>query len=173
MFQATMPPRSGDTHPPTTTHAPGRRARRARPLYFGPRHPLAQVARRHCRTHHASSQPTRQVGGIACGACWEHAIRTDERFVIECDLDDEPDVSDDHIDEIAVAYAVAGRKVTLTTAERDAAIRLLGGRQVPVTRISRLLRVNPRTVTHALYTPPKTPDPSAADQTPVPWSTTP
>jgi len=172
MFQATMPPRSGDTHTPTTstTHAP---ARRARPLYFGPSHPLAQIARRHCRTHHTEPQPTRQVGQVACGACWEHAIRTDERFAVECDLDEEPAVPADHIDEIAVAYAVTGRPVTLTKAEREAAIRLLGDRQVPVKRISRLLRVNLRTVIHTLCTPLNAPDPSAADQTPAPWSTTP
>ena len=146
MFQATMPPRSGDTHTPAPHRAP---ARRARPLYFGPSHPLAQIARRHCRTHHTSPQPTRQVGGVACGACWEHAIRTDERFVVECDLDDEPDVP----------------------AEREVAIRLLGDRQVPVKSIARLLRVNLRTVIHTLWTTPTTPDTTA--QAPVSGSTAP
>lgn len=50
------------------------------PPYFAKSHQLARKATRLCdgRGHNAR----RRVGGVACGACWEHVIRTDERAVI-------------------------------------------------------------------------------------------
>ncbi|WP_374457739.1 hypothetical protein [Nocardioides sp.] len=40
--------------------------------YFGDTHPLASTVRRIC-SHRGSPK----VGGVGCGACWEHAIRAD------------------------------------------------------------------------------------------------
>jgi hypothetical protein len=50
--------------------------------HFSPGHPLAEVARRHCRAH----VPTSPVGPVACSACWTRAIIDDERVVFEHDL---------------------------------------------------------------------------------------
>ncbi|EFQ84741.1 ParB-like protein [Aeromicrobium marinum DSM 15272] len=52
---------------------------RGRPVILDPphltkRHPLAATARKACRH---TTRP--KVGYVACGQCWEHAIRTDER----------------------------------------------------------------------------------------------
>lgn len=113
--------------------------------YFNARHPQARPAWIRCRSLHAGS-PVKRVGGVACGACWEHAIRTDERFVIECGLQDAPPVPADDVDEVAVARAVTGRRVPLTDAERAAAVRLLAGRGLPPARIAELLHTNTRTV---------------------------
>lgn len=50
-------------------------------LHFGSGHPLAHIAADHCANH---SEP--QVGGVACGQCWELTIRDDEKFAVENDL---------------------------------------------------------------------------------------
>jgi hypothetical protein len=117
--------------------------------YFNARHPQARPAWIRCRSLHAGSQ-VKRVGGVACGACWEHAIRTDERFVIECGLQDAPAVPADDIDEVAVARAVAGHRVLLTDAERAAVVRLLAARDLPPARIAELLHTNIRTVARVL-----------------------
>ena len=88
-------------------------------LHLGPAHPLAGVARERC--HHMLPW----VGGVACGACWESAIRDDERFVVENDLSSELVLEDDLVDEIAVERAAAGEPVRLPREERRAAIAVL------------------------------------------------
>jgi ParB family chromosome partitioning protein len=45
--------------------------------HLGPRHPLSGPARARCED--AGHVTGRRLGGIACGECWEKAIRQDER----------------------------------------------------------------------------------------------
>jgi len=87
-------------------------------------HPLATVAGRRCRQSH----PGRGflLGGVACGVCWEAAIRADERLAVECELPAAPPPPDrEYVDLVAVERAAAGERVPLTRAEkRAAAVRL-------------------------------------------------
>lgn len=50
-------------------------------FWFGAAHPLAAEARGRCRQEHRL-KGVRLVGGQACGACWEHAIRADARALL-------------------------------------------------------------------------------------------
>lgn len=95
-----------------------------RRAHFGPAHPVATVAAWHCAAH-LGLQRRRGLGGVACGACWELAIRDDERVAVECDLPREvaPDVF--YIDEIAVERACRGDVVKLTPAEEAEVTRRL------------------------------------------------
>ncbi|MFF5227324.1 hypothetical protein [Dactylosporangium sp. NPDC000521] len=104
--------------------------------YFGPEHVLADVAARHCEAHR-----TPFTRGVACGACWELAIRDDERFAIECDLPRELEADPDYIDEIAVDLACSGERVTLTPAELVVAVNRLRRRSVSLSRIALRLHV--------------------------------
>lgn len=89
--------------------------------YLGWSHPLAEVAATHCRTAgHAA-----RVGPAACGACWELAIRDDERFAVECGLPREIVPDPTYVDQVAVRQACAGRRVRLTPVERAEAVRRL------------------------------------------------
>lgn len=83
--------------------------------HLSERHPLASVARRNCSAHPTGRRYL--VGGVACGQCWEAAIRTDERFAVEFGLG-ELDRDPEYIDIVAVERALAGRRVPLTNAER-------------------------------------------------------
>ena len=89
-------------------------------MHFTDEHPLAQIASRHCRDPHGPL-----VGGVACGRCWELAIRDDERVVVEHDLPREQ--LPDHllVDEVAIARAIDGQRVWLRPAERRLAIARL------------------------------------------------
>ena len=89
-------------------------------LHLAAEHPLAGVAAQHCTEHAAPL-----VGGVACGSCWERAIRDDERFVVESDLERETVAEPDLVDVIAVERACAGERIPLTDAELSAAIRRL------------------------------------------------
>lgn len=92
--------------------------------YFGSRHPLASEARRRCRAEHGYRSGG--VGGVACGPCWEGAIRDDERFVTAFGLPREvPALDGSLVDEIAVELACAGERVPLTARERGVAARRL------------------------------------------------
>lgn len=86
-------------------------------------HPLAEVAARHCRSH-ATLLPL-LIGGVACGACWELAIRDDEQFRLECGLPRHLDVDPSYVDQVAVEQAVNGREVPLTKVERHEVRRRL------------------------------------------------
>lgn len=116
----------------TTTGRPRR--------HLGPEHPLAEVAARHCAAH-SGTRRFAGVGQVACGACWERAIRDDERIAVEFGLPRElvPDLS--YVDEVAVELACAGERVVLTPAERAVAVRLLGGRGMAVTPIASRLGI--------------------------------
>ncbi len=89
-------------------------------LHLSAEHRLAGVAAGHCTAHAAPL-----VGGVACGACWERAIRDDERFAVEFGLTEQPDAEPDLVDVIAVDRACAGDRIRLTDAELSAAIRRL------------------------------------------------
>jgi hypothetical protein len=109
-------------------------------LHLGPSHPLARIAGERC-TH-----LTPQVGGVACGECWESAIRDDERFVVENDLPREVGDQDDGVDEVAVERAVAGEPMHLTRQEQRIAIAALLRYGKRPAYISRVLRMNHSTV---------------------------
>lgn len=104
--------------------------------YFGPEHVLADVAARHCDAHR--SPFTRAV---ACGACWELAIRDDERFAAECDLPRELEPDPEYIDEVAVDLACSGERVALTPAELVVAVNRLRHRSMSLSRIALRLHV--------------------------------
>jgi ParB family chromosome partitioning protein len=61
----------------STRRIPGQR-RPARTYYFGAQHPQSEPAGQKCRRARHDSH-SRLAGGIACGPCWESAIRDDER----------------------------------------------------------------------------------------------
>ena len=96
---------------------------RHRGAYLGELHPLALVAKHHCRSDHP--QTTHRLGHVACGRCWERAIRADERVVVELGLSAEPVADPDLVDEVAVERACAGDPVRLTPAERRTAVARL------------------------------------------------
>jgi hypothetical protein len=106
-------------------------------LHLGSTHPLARVATGHCQDH---SEPL--LGGVACGRCWERAIRDDEHFATQNELPRELLTDPDLIDEIAVSRAVAGHRVTLTIPERCLAIGQLYEAGASTTEISRTLRAD-------------------------------
>ena len=90
-------------------------------MLFCGSHPLAGVARDWCLELHG--RPPR--GTVACGACWEHAIRTDAVFAAEEDLPPAPVADPDLIDDVAVDRACAGFPVPLTAAEVPVVVRRL------------------------------------------------
>ncbi|WP_433057062.1 hypothetical protein [Dactylosporangium sp. CS-033363] len=104
--------------------------------HFGPGHVLADVAARHCVEHRLSSRM------VACGACWERAIRDDERFAVECDLPREITPDPNYVDEIAVDLAGQGERVELTRPEFAAAVLRLHGRGMTPSAISKRLHAS-------------------------------
>lgn len=116
-------------------------------IHFGPSHPLAEVARRHCQTCRGEL-----LGGVACGECWERAIRDDERIVTECGLPRELVPDPEFVDEIAVELACRGECVDLTPAELVAAIERLAGRRLTAVDVARRLHVRYADVAAALST---------------------
>ncbi|GAA3293134.1 hypothetical protein Dvina_43585 [Dactylosporangium vinaceum] len=106
-------------------------------VHFGPGHPLADVARRHCDAHRP---PLARI--VACGACWELAIRDDERFAVECGLPRELTPDPNYVDEIAVDLACRGERVELTRAEFTAAVVRLHGRGMTPSAISKRLHAS-------------------------------
>jgi hypothetical protein len=108
-------------------------------------HPLATVAARHCVDH---SSPL--IGGVACGNCWERAIRDDEWFAAENDLPRDLRPDPQLVDEVAVERAMRGHPVALTRTERQVAIaRLFAKGRRPV-EIAAVLRTNRSTITREL-----------------------
>jgi len=89
--------------------------------WFTKAHPLAGVARHRCLTLHGT--PPRLT--VACGACWEYAVRTDATVAalegLPADLVIDPDL----IDEVAVDRACTGQRVHLTDAETLTAVARL------------------------------------------------
>jgi hypothetical protein len=79
---------------------------------------------------------------VACGACWELAIRDDERVVVEYGLPRDLNPDPDYIDDIAVELACRGERVTLTRAERIEAIQRLQARRFTTWQIMARLRMS-------------------------------
>lgn len=116
------PPAAAEPGPATSGRGPVRG-------YLGAAHPLADAARVHCRRVHGPG-PAGLVGQVACGACWERAIRADERLVVEFGLPADPPPPDRFaVDEVAVERAGYGDRVRLTDADRaELARRVYAGR---------------------------------------------
>lgn len=110
--------------------------------YLGHRHPLAVVAQSRCVRQHGERISRDGYDHVACGSCWERAIRDDERVVVEHDLPRELTPDPNFIDEIAVDLAVAGNPVRLTSAERREVIRRLRASGIEQTVIQRRLRIS-------------------------------
>jgi len=109
-----------------------------RPPRLGRSHPLAAVAARLCESHLGSARRF-GLGQVACGDCWEQAIRADERVVVELGLPPEPVADPNLVDEVAVERACAGDPVRLSPAERRvAAGRLLERGLTPSQAAARL-----------------------------------
>jgi len=102
-------------------------------------HPLAEVAAGHCRTH--GTRAGTGIGGVACGACWERAIRDDEQVAIEHGLPRELTPDPGYVDQVALAQACAGKRVRLTDAERAEAAERLYARGLTRVQVARRLRV--------------------------------
>jgi hypothetical protein len=121
------------------------------PLRFGPSHPLAEVAERQC------DAPTGHlIGGIACAACWERAIRDDERVVVEHGLSREMEPDPTFVDYIAVELACRGERVQLTAVEFHTAVWRLAGRRLTAVDIARRLHTRYSKVAAALSEPSET-----------------
>jgi hypothetical protein len=118
------------------------RLRSTAAMHFGPEHVLADVAARLCAAHRAS-----MARSAVCGACWELAIRNDERFAVEFDLPRDLTPDPDFVDEIAVELACRGERVSLTPVERAAVVRRLVGRGVCRSKVAALLNLSHDAVT--------------------------
>jgi len=114
--------------------------------HFSSGHPLTDVARTRCEQVHAVPMSAR-IGRVACGACWEFVIRTDERVATEHGLPLLSGNDDLIVDEVAVARAMTGEPVRLTRAEKAEAVRLLAAKGQTVTAIGGLLRMSCAEVT--------------------------
>jgi hypothetical protein len=112
-------------------------------------HPLAEVAARHCAGH--TTRPRRAyIGGVACGACWERAIRDDERVVVAFDLPPvlRPDPS--YVDTVAVDLLCGGERVAVTPVERAEAVRRLYAAGLGAAAIAERLAMSYTTVMDTL-----------------------
>jgi hypothetical protein len=92
--------------------------------YLGSQHPLAEVAERLCAAHLGAVRVS-GIGRVACGVCWEEAIRADERAVVLFGVPREIEPDPSYVDEIAVERACAGDRVQLTGLELAEAVRRL------------------------------------------------
>jgi hypothetical protein len=117
-------------------------------------HPLAGVARWWCERHLGSARRVLGVGEVACGACWERAIRDDELFAVAFGLPREVEADHSHVDGIAVSLACEGRHVSLTPVERAEAVRRLAAAGLSPNAIARRLRPRPAARQQAASTPP-------------------
>lgn len=87
-------------------------------------HLLAGVARRRCLAEHPALASTGRIGQVACGRCWEEAIRADARVAADFELPAAPPEPDPHyVDPIALERAAAGERVRLTRSERAELVR--------------------------------------------------
>ena len=103
-------PHEGVSSPDPSSTTAHRLPRAWKAPHLGPSHPLAEVAARHCFEH--TGQRGNGVGKVACGACWERAIRDDERVVVEHDLPRDLVPDPTYVDEIAVDLACRGEQVS-------------------------------------------------------------
>ena len=87
---------------------------------------------------------------VRSAACWERAIRDDERLVVECDLPREIVPDPEFVDEIAVSLACRGERTELTAPEFAVAVRRLRGRGLSAMEAARRLHVAYAAVTAVL-----------------------
>jgi hypothetical protein len=80
---------------------------------------------------------------VACGRCWERAIRDDERAVVLFGLPREIEPDPEYVDEVAVEQAVAGHRPRLTPVEQARAVAILLRRGWSDTRIAEWLGIRP------------------------------
>jgi hypothetical protein len=78
---------------------------------------------------------------VACGECWERAIRDDERVVVLFGLPREIAPDPEYVDVVAVELAVAGHKPALTPPEEAKAVAILLRRGWSDTRIAEWLGI--------------------------------
>src|SRR6266540_1779773 len=116
--------------------------------YLGPQHLVAGVVERLCREH-LGRGGRGLAGGVGCGACWERAIRDDERAVVLFGLPRELESDPDLVDEVAVELVCGGEPAALTALERAEVVRRLTKRGQPATRIAERLGMAARSVTRA------------------------
>jgi hypothetical protein len=83
---------------------------------------------------------------VACGECWEQAIRDDERAVVLFGLPREIEPDPEYVDVVAVELAVAGHKPRLTPLEEAEAVAILLRRGWRDTRIAEWLGMRPARV---------------------------
>jgi DNA-binding NarL/FixJ family response regulator len=79
---------------------------------------------------------------VACGACWEQAIRDDERFAVQHELPRQLQADPDLLDDVAISRASHGDPVHLTNAERREAVRRLRSSGLTITQIATRLRMS-------------------------------
>jgi hypothetical protein len=114
--------------------------------WFSRVHPLAEVAWDQC---HGLGHPV--LASIACGACWERAVRDDERFAADCGLPREQTPDPSYVDRIAVDRACSGdRSVRLTRHELWAAVAELHFKGMSSGRIAARLNRDGTTVRRIL-----------------------
>jgi hypothetical protein len=101
-----------------------------------PTHPVAEPAHRRCRELHPR---TAAAVAVACGECWERAIRDDERAVVLFGLPREIEPDPEYVDVVAVELAVAGHRPRLTPVEEARAVAVLLRRGWSDTRIAEWL----------------------------------
>ena len=141
-------PKRSRTTPKNTRTAPA--VARRRRTHFVDTHPLAEAVRYRCRELGHRADPGRYIGKVGCDECWEAAIRADERFAIENDLDDAEPVPADDLDEIALEKAMRGVRVPLTEHERNVAIFRLYAASLTDYGISKRLHIAQRDVAAVL-----------------------
>jgi ParB/RepB/Spo0J family partition protein len=77
------------------------------------------------------------LGGVACGQCWEAAIRADERGELECAPP---------YDEVLVQRVLNGERLSMSRTDRLEAVRILARRGWSDARIAGQVRVSERQV---------------------------
>jgi hypothetical protein len=82
------------------------------------------VAARHCEAHRGALRRS-GIGGVACGACWERAIRDDEQVAVEFGLPRDTGANPAYVDEIAVEFACRGEDHPLTPVERAEVVQAI------------------------------------------------
>jgi hypothetical protein len=108
------------------------------------------VVATHC-ARHLGSERHRYVGRVGCGACWERAIRDDERVAVEFGLPREYAADPLYVDEVAVELACRREYRPLTPVERAEAVRRLDAAGVGPGAIAARLVLSADSV-HAILT---------------------
>lgn len=109
------------------------------PSHLSKSHPVAEAANRLCASSHPNLGGGR-IGNVACGKCWEAAIRADERWIIEAG--DGAPTAAPVLDHIAIDLAMSGKQVKLTTAERREAARRMIRRGFATTVVCTRLKIS-------------------------------